>query len=100
VRLADFEVSITSHMEEFLYCDPPYYLKEKSKLYGNSGDLHKEFDHEKLAELLTSRGGWILSYNNCPEIKEMYKGYDFLYPDWKYGMSKDKDSKEILIVNY
>jgi hypothetical protein len=41
----------------------------------------------------------MLSYNNCEEVREMYKNYNFYYPDWKYGMGEDKDSKEILIVS-
>lgn len=98
VELADFSKSIKEHSSDFLYCDPPYLLKN-SKLYGDRGDKHFNFDHEKLNSLLTKRDGWILSYNDCPEIREMYKDYEILNPEWKYGMSKKKDSNEILIVN-
>lgn len=82
----------------FLYCDPPYYIK--SKLYGNKGSLHTNFEHNKLKTILDERENWILSYNNCEEIQELYKDYHFLYPDWKYGMSKNKDSKEVLILSH
>jgi DNA adenine methylase len=71
----------------------------KQTLYGNKGNAHKGFDHLDLANILKSRDNWILSYNNCPEILQLYSEYDILYPKWKYGMSQDKDSKEILIVN-
>jgi DNA adenine methylase len=98
VEHADFKESIPAHPEQFLYCDPPYYVK--SKLYGNRGDLHEKFDHEGLAELLTKRDRWILSYNDCPEILDLYKGHEIVYPEWKYGMSQDKKSKEILIIKY
>jgi DNA adenine methylase len=95
VEESDFEDSIKNHPDDFLYCDPPYLIK--SKIYGVRGNL-QAFDHEKLAELLNARSQWILSYNNCPEILELYKGNEIVYPEWKYGMSKDKDSKEILII--
>ena len=68
-------------------------------MYGNRGDLHKGFDHEGLAKLLSKREKWILSYNESDTIKEMYEGFQFEYPEWTYGMSKDKKSREILIIS-
>ena len=41
----------------------------------------------------------MLSYNPNPSILELYKDYEIVYPEWRYGMSKDKSSKEILILN-
>lgn len=99
VEHMSFHDSISKHNNTFLYCDPPYLIK--NHLYGEKGNTHKNFDHEGLCEALKNhKGGWILSYNNNNYIKDMYKGYEFVYPSWKYGMSKDKDSKEILILNY
>ena len=99
VQIADFKDSIPRHPEAFLYCDPPYLLKkERANLYGDRGDAHRGFDHAGLHQLLTKRSNWMLSYNNCPEVLELYKDYDIRYPDWRYGMSKDKDSKEVLII--
>lgn len=91
-----FQESI-SKTNEFLYCDPPYLIK--SNLYGHGGDLHKEFNHSELNSLLKTRQRWILSYNDCEEIREMYKDFEIVPLEWKYGMSKNKDSKEILILN-
>jgi DNA adenine methylase len=100
VAAQDFKDSIPSHSKTFLYLDPPYLLgKDKENLYGKSGDTHKGFDHSGLAIMLKERSNWILSYNNCPEILKLYKDYDILYPDWKYSMSSDKSSKEVLIIN-
>lgn len=86
----------------FVYLDPPYLID--CFLYGNSGNTHKGFDHEQLCEhlkKLNKRGiKWILSYNCCDEVKRMYSQFKQLFPSWKYGMSSDKDSKEILILNY
>lgn len=97
VEAKDFSDVIKSDDSTLLYCDPPYLIK--NKLYGDKGNAHKNFDHKKLFDLLENRKNWILSYNNCPEIREMYKNYEHIIPQWKYGMGKDKDSKEIIILS-
>lgn len=71
----------------------------KNYLYGKNGDQHKEFNHIKLNELLNNEEDWVLSYNNSEEVLDLYSKYHILYPNWKYGMSKDKDSKEVLILS-
>lgn len=98
VSLADYKKSIPRHKNTLLYLDPPYLIQ--SKLYGRKGDLHRNFDHEGLAKILKKRNSWILSYNNSKEIHELYSDYTILYPDWKYGMSNDKKSKEVLILSH
>lgn len=97
VQLADFQDSLDRHPEAFLYLDPPYLIK--STLYGNRGSTHRGFDHEGLFQRLRDRPNWLLSYNNCEWVRERYKDFKIVYPDWKYGMSKDKASKEVLILN-
>jgi DNA adenine methylase len=92
-----FTESIKKHKKEFLYLDPPYLIK--NNLYGNNGDAHKNFDHIGLFGLIKDRPNWILSYNNCPEIIEMYRDFQIIYPKWKYGMSKNKDSNEVIILS-
>ena len=53
----------------FFYCDPPY--------YGTEGHYTSNFtreSHAKLAELLRGiKGDFLLSYNDCDEIRELYK---------------------------
>ena len=98
IQQADFKKSIPRHKNAMLYLDPPYLIQ--SKLYGKKGDLHKNFDHVGLAKILKKRNNWILSYNNSKEIHELYSDYIILYPDWKYGMSHDKSSREVLILSH
>lgn len=98
VKLADFKKSIPRHENTLLYLDPPYLIQ--SKLYGKKGHLHKNFDHVGLAKILKKRNKWILSYNNSKEIHELYSDYTILYPDWKYGMSNNKKSREVLILSH
>jgi len=97
VQKQDFHFTVKNESDKFLYLDPPYLIQ--SSLYGRNGNTHKDFDHDGLFKLLTKRGNWILSYNNSDQIKEMYKNYRILYPKWKYGMSNDKSSKEVLILS-
>ncbi len=80
-----------------LYLDPPYLINQR--LYGNKGDLHDGFDHKGLSEILEKRDNWILAYNDCEEIHGFYEDYTFYYPEWKYGMSNDKRSREVLIFS-
>lgn len=97
VEKADFKTSLQKHPFTFTYLDPPYLIK--SSLYGKKGNAHKDFDHEGLSEILRDREHWILSYNDCDEIRNMYEGFHILTPNWKYGMSNDKMSKEVLIFS-
>ena len=97
VAKADFKTSLQKHPFAFAYLDPPYLIK--SSLYGKKGNAHKDFDHEGLAEILKTREHWILSYNDCEEIRNLYEGFHILTPNWKYGMSNDKMSKEVLIFS-
>ena len=48
---------------------------------------------------MKQKNNWVLSYNPTPFILDLYKDYEIVYPEWAYGMSKDKNSKEILILN-
>jgi len=97
VSQADFHATIPKANDNLLYLDPPYLLNQK--LYGRNGDMHVGFDHNGLAKLLHKYDNWILSYNNCPEIHKLYGSFDIRYPEWKYGMSNDKNSREVLIIS-
>jgi DNA adenine methylase len=81
-----------------IFLDPPYYLEKNSKLYGKSGDHHKDFDHAKLYEILKNKKNWFMTYNNCPFIRELYKDFTILEENWTYGMNKSKKSSEIIIL--
>ena len=82
-----------------IFLDPPYYLEKKSKLYGNNGDMHEEFNHQLLFDLLNTKINWILTYNNCEYIRNMYKDYIIIDVNWSYGMNTSKISSEIIIIS-
>ena len=55
--------------ESFFYCDPPYYNADQY-YEAVSAD---GFDHAGLADaLLGIKGKFLLSYNDCPEIRALY----------------------------
>jgi len=106
VKRADFATSIVAHPDAALYLDPPYCLNKevgnegvnRETLYGTEGDHHEGFDHVALANILKSRDKWVLSYNNCEYIRELYDGYKIVDAEWAYGMNASKESSEILIL--
>lgn len=90
-----FENVIPKYRNDFLYCDPPYYLDGDSKMFigmyphRNFPIHHKGFKHELLRDLLKKhKGGFILSYNDCSTIREWYKGYNMITPTWQYTFSQ------------
>lgn len=96
VEQLDFSESIPKHPNDILYLDPPYYTAKR--LYGNKGEL-QNINHELLHTLLSDRDDWILSYDNCEYIRDLYSDYYIVEPEWSYGMSKTKKSKELLILS-
>jgi DNA adenine methylase len=97
----DFEYFINHFTNEktLLFLDPPYYLEKQSKLYGNNGDMHENFNHTLLFNLMKNKKNWLITYNNCEYIKNLYKDYLIIDVNWSYGMNKTKTSSEIIIVS-
>jgi DNA adenine methylase len=98
----DFEEFINEYYtvpNSILFLDPPYYLEKTSKLYGKNGDMHNTFDHKKLYDNISTKKNWLLTYNNCEYIRNLYKKFTILEVDWSYGMNKTKKSSEIVIIS-
>ncbi len=123
VEKGDFTDVIPKHKKEFLYCDPPYYLDGDSKMFKgiypqrNFPIHHKGFKHEALRDLLLAhKGGFVLSYNDCTQIREWYASCEIHEVKWHYslgqgetrigknridnGTSHVKRSHELLIVSH
>ncbi|GHU85079.1 hypothetical protein AGMMS49941_04250 [Deferribacterales bacterium] len=90
-----FENVIPKHSDDFLYCDPPYYLEGDSKMFHgiypqrNFPVHHNNFNHALLAEMLKAhKGGFILSYNDCSAVREMYSGYKIIDVAWQYTLGQ------------
>ena len=81
-----------------IFMDPPYYLENKSILYGKNGDMHKDFDHNALFECVKNKKHWLITYNDCEFIRNLYQDFIIIETSWAYGMNKTKKSSEIVIV--
>ncbi|CAN5601767.1 DNA adenine methylase [soil metagenome] len=105
ITCSDFEESILEPGEDvFIFLDPPYFTA--TKLYGHNGSLHA-FDHWKLAKLLQqSSHKFLITYDDCQEIRDLYKWANI--KDWQlqYGMNncnlkkQSKIGNELFISNY
>ena len=85
-------------VDAVIYADPPYYIS--SYIYGRDGDLHESFNHVAFATFMKGlSGSWMLSYNDCPYIRDLYKGHKILPVSWSYGMNTTKESSEIVILS-
>ena len=60
--------------------------------------MHENFNHEKLFQVLKKRKNWIMTYNNCDYIRDLYKNYEIREVKWSYGMNTSKESSEIVII--
>jgi DNA adenine methylase len=81
----------------FLFIDPPYFAKGR-ELYLNALDTPY---HERLAATLKEREqeAWVLTYDDCPEIRRLYRGWATIRPfGLRYAASVRRSGREILIV--
>ena len=92
---ASFEEVIDQHKNDFLYLDPPYFIGGSSKMFAgiypqrNFPIYHKNFDHSLLAQKLQNHhGGFILSYNDCEEIRNFYQDCEIQEIQWQYTMGQ------------
>jgi DNA adenine methylase len=121
VHCASFEDVISKHKNDFLFLDPPYYLGTDSKMFKgmypncNFAIHHNNFNHELMKDLLKNhKGGFFITYNDCPTIREWYKDFKQEYPTWQYtygqgetriGKNREEDgtnvkeSHEIFIIS-
>jgi DNA adenine methylase len=120
VHCSSFENVILKHKNDFLFLDPPYYLGDDSKMFKgmypncNFAIHHNGFNHELMRDLLKEhKGGFFITYNDCPTIREWYKDFKQEYPKWQYtygqgetriGKNREEDgtnvkeSHEIFII--
>jgi len=94
----DFLAQLEQSPRDLLFLDPPYYLDKRSKLYGKSGDMHEGFPHEVLFRVVQNYQNWIMTYNDCQYIRDLYKDFLIIPAEWSYGMNKTKKSSEIIII--
>lgn len=102
VENQDFETLIKHYdrPDTFFYADPPYFSTED--MY--AVEFGRE-DHVRLRDTLKGiKGRFLLSYNDCPEVRELYEGFSVLDFSRTHSMVQryeaGKEFKELLIGNY
>lgn len=102
VENKDFEALIRQYDGEdaFFYCDPPYYETEDH--YAVS---FPKTDHVRLRDTLAAcRGRWMVSYNDCAYIRELYAGY-YIHAVTRINNLRQRydggcEYPEVIITNY
>lgn len=102
VENKDFEALIRQYDREnaFFYCDPPYYETE-----GHYAVVFRKEDHARLRDALAvSKGKWMVSYNDCEFIRELYAGYTITAVTRINNLAQRYDGgcefPEVIITNY
>ncbi len=98
----DFETLIRHYdrPDAFFYADPPYFTSEDMYQIDFGWD-----DHVRLRETLGKiKGKFLLSYNDCGEIRELYDGFSLFDFSRSHSMVQryeaGREFKELLIANY
>jgi DNA adenine methylase len=80
----------------FINFDPPY-VKKGTKLYKNA---FEENDHRKLAKRISECGRkWIVTYDICPLIAEIYSCFRYGYLDFTYSINSSKKAREYVFYS-
>lgn len=79
------------------YFDPPYFNKGP-ELYKN---FFEKEDHAKIAQLILNGvpGNWIITYDDTPEIIELYKQQCIRRYDLNYSAANTGKSSEVIVFN-
>ncbi len=80
------------------YCDPPYYEKGQA-LYLNS---YEHNNHIEVSSFLLSHANsmrWLVSYDNAPQIVELYKSISIYCFDLPYSANRVRRGNELLVLS-
>lgn len=87
--------------DNFFYLDPPYVATEH--YYKNTGGFGIK-EHKELAALLKNiKGKFLLSYNDCKLVRELYKDFNIISSSkirYTLNVASRKKVKEVYILNY
>lgn len=84
--------------ETFLFIDPPYFHKGPL-LYLNSLDEQYHVALSEKLKALPERAAWVLTYDDCPEIRKLYRSWASLRSfKLRYTASERRKGCEVLIT--
>lgn len=83
--------------DTIFYFDPPYYLKGPSLYLSH----YKHGDHTRVGEEIAkiTKARWIVSYDNTPEIKKIYEGFDTKEYTFYHTAHSARIGKEVLFYS-
>lgn len=83
--------------QTFFYLDPPYY---KAPYYKHNMELKDYIETTKA--LAKIKGSFILSINDLPEIRQIFKDFNIKPVELKYKVAQKKSTKgkELLVSNF
>jgi len=90
----EFIEKIDKKRNILIYIDPPYYNKGK-ELYMN---FYNDNNHTELEQTIKKiKNKWLLSYDKCPFIENLYKDFIINTKELCYSAGYKKVAKELLI---
>lgn len=79
------------------YFDPPYFYKASSLYMNHYKDENHKIVSDKIKSIRNIR--WIVSYDNVPEIKELYSDYEKKEYSFKHTAHSSRIGQEILFFS-
>lgn len=82
-----------------IYLDPPYYVKGRDLYY----DFYEHEDHERVANFVLksiTRQRWIVSYDNVPAIRSLYKGTRCVAYNIGYSARSASQGSEVMFFSH
>jgi DNA adenine methylase len=81
-----------------IYLDPPYYIQGRNLYY----DYYQHDDHEAVSDFVLkklNRQQWIVSYDNTPAIREMYKDCQRMTYSLGYSARETREGSEVIFLS-
>lgn len=89
-------VQLRKYYKIFINLDPPY-VKKGAQLYKNA---FSEKDHRELCELISGcKRKWIVTYDICPLVAELYKTFRSSLLDVTYSVKVSKKAQEYIFFS-
>lgn len=90
------ELSVNRSVNNFVYLDPPYFSKGRD-LYTN---FYKSEDHARIAERLGKFSlPWLLTYDDCHEIRHLYKENVVMESELSYSARTVRRGRELVVLS-
>lgn len=89
----------------FIFLDPPY-VTAGGYLYGRSGKLHEQFNHERFARACAGcKHRWLITYDDCDLVRDLFGGFYMVPWRLQYAMNNVGGNSaevgdELFIANY